>query len=237
MPPRGPKTSWHDRLPYGLPRGFDYNLIRTANDAMKLIIALPNRDRGTAAKALYRRRKILGEKVAHSGLIEAWQHDHVEVTSAFGGRSEFVQALRTVSAPSERKRMVRAWRGVSDLDAAYGLSWTTDRDTACWFAMRHYERHQTPFVFFCNLGPDAIAAEYNGRNERELIVDPTSLFGCAMLDVCDGDTSIEACEMLDHHDVPASAIADWRLGFHRVEAAMKAEHANRLKALSKRAGR
>jgi hypothetical protein len=195
---------------------------------------LPNCDRGKAAKSLYERRQILGEKVAHSGLIQAWEHDHVEVITAFGGGSEFAQALRTVSPPSKRKRLVRAWRGVSDLAAAYGLAWTTDRDTACWFAMRHYERHQTPFVFFCDLSPDVIVAEHKGRGEHELIVDPKSLFGRAMLDVCDGDTSIEACEMTDHREVPPSAIADWRSGFERIEAARNAEKADRLKALRAR---
>lgn len=190
---------------------------------------MPNCDRGTAAKALYERWESLGEKVAYSGLIQAWEHDHVEVISAFGGGSEFAQALRTVSASSKSKRLVRAWRGVSDLDAAYGVSWTIDRDTACWFAMRHYERHQTPFVFFCDLSPDAIAAEHNGRNERELLVDPEALVGRVMLDVCGVGASIEASEMIDHQEVPLSAIADWRLSFNRVAAARKAELAKRLR--------
>jgi hypothetical protein len=235
MPRRDPRTSWQDRLPHGLSPDFDYSVIRTAAHVTTLLAALPNRDRGTAAKNLYKRRKILGNKVAYSGMIQAWDHDDFEVKSAFGGEAEFVQALREVARPSQRKRPVRAWRGVRNLDGAYGVSWTTERDIACWFSMLYYERHQTPFVFFCDLRPDDIVVEHSGRKEYELLVDPRSLYGRAMLAVCDGDTSIEACEMTGHSEVPPSAIADWRLSSDRVVNGRDAERINRLKALRKRA--
>jgi hypothetical protein len=200
------------------PDDFDYSVIRTPDDASTLMFQFESESRGYAAKCLYERRSVLNYEVVHRGLIDAWAYGHEGVISEFGD-SGFVEALRRVSPASERKDPVRAWRGVASLDAAYGISWTTDRDIACWFAMRYYEHHQNPFVFFCDLSPSDIVAEQNIRDEHELIVDPKLLAGRAMLDA---DISLEASDMKDDLGLPAWTAYEWRLGCERYADAKEA---------------
>jgi hypothetical protein len=206
------KPSWVDQLWNGLPLDdFDPSLIRTPDDAYTLISEFEPDNRGSVAKWLYEKRFTVPNEAVHRGLIDAWAYDHEGVIAAFGD-SEFVDALRQVSPPSNRKEPVRAWRGFAGLEGVYGVSWTTDRDIACWFAMRHYEHHQNPFVFFCDLVPGEIIAEQRIRGEWELIVDPKSLIGRAMLDA---NISIEAGEMKDNSKLPPRTIVEWRLGCER----------------------
>jgi hypothetical protein len=201
------------------PGDFDYSVIRTPDDVSTLILNFEAR--GYAARCLYEQRSILANDVVYRGLIDAWAYDHEGIISEFG-ELEFVEALRQVSPPSKRSEPIRAWR----LEAVYGISWTTDRDIACWFAMRHYEQHQDPFVFFCDLSPDEIIAEQNLRNEYELLVDPKLLVGRAMLDA---DISIEASEMKDNPVLPPWTIVEWRLGCERYADVKEAEQKARLK--------
>jgi hypothetical protein len=56
--------TWLRGLPFGLPEDFDYSLVRTADDAVDLIITLPNRDRGRAAVGLHKHRHVVGHRVA-----------------------------------------------------------------------------------------------------------------------------------------------------------------------------
>lgn len=62
-------------------------------------------------------------------------------------------------------------------DAAAGIAWTTDRDTAAWFAMRFYRTGLRPFVFCFEYEPDAIITFHDGRREAEVIVDLYGLNG------------------------------------------------------------
>lgn len=218
-----PRSAWADRLPLGFPNNFDFSVVRTIADAETLICALPNSDRGEAAKKLYEHRKI-GKRVAYCGLILAWEHDHEELISAFGSEEELAAALRDVSAPSRRKKPVRAWRGINNTRGAFGMSWTTDRDIACWFAMRYLEHRPTPSVLVCDLYPEAIVTEHNGRHEWELIVDPIEL---ATLDVFLDDGREEPYEIYEFDDecrkqVASADFAGWRAGYERYEAAKKA---------------
>jgi hypothetical protein len=166
------RPAWEDGLHLGLPSYFDFGVVRTVGDAATFIYSLPNSHRGEAAKSLYEHRRTGGKRVAYRGLILAWEHDHQELISAFGSEEELAAALRDVSPPSKRKKPVRAWRGINNIKGAFGMSWTTDRDVACWFAMRWFEHRPTPAVLVCDLYPQAIVAEHNGRRECELIVDP-----------------------------------------------------------------
>jgi hypothetical protein len=219
------RPEWHRNLPFGLPDDFDFACIRTEHDAWLLMVALPNRDRGEAALGLV---KALGapleKRVVYSGLLTAWDHDHREVLSAFGGPQAFANALRKVAKPSGRKRPVRGWRGVSSPHAAYGISWTTDRDVACWFAMRFRDHrfrdhHRSPLVFVADIPPALIITEHDERAEREILVDPGQLdWECVGLD----DGSAEGLEIepyLDDGDQqpPQHAIDDWQLAAQRYE--------------------
>jgi hypothetical protein len=214
------RPEWHTSLPFGLPDDFDFACIRTERDALLLMVTLPNRDRGKAALGLV---KALGapleKRVVYSGLMTAWDHDHREVLSAFGDPQAFANALRKVAEPSGRNRPVRAWRGVSSPHAAYGISWTTDRDVACWFAMRFRDHHRSPMVFVADIPPALIIAEHDERAERELLVDPDELsWERVVLDDGSAEGSeIEAYDVDVDQKPPRRAIDDWQLAAERYE--------------------
>ncbi|MEZ5764682.1 MAG: hypothetical protein R3D69_10735 [Xanthobacteraceae bacterium] len=152
-----------------------FSNVTTENDARKLIWRLPNSERGDAALALYNRRSIVGPNVVLAGLLNAWDHDHGWVLSAFGSEQAFADAIRLVAPPTKRTTPVRAWRGVSRLEYADGISWTTDRDCACWFALRFPDPDHNPLVFVTDVHPSAILVEHGERNESEILVDPALL--------------------------------------------------------------
>lgn len=128
--------SWRRDLPCGLPRNFDYSVLRTAGDARAMMFALPNRDRGNAAVGLYENRHLIGDDVAYHGMMSAWDHDDGWVASAFGGEQWFAECLADVAPPLKLKNPVRLWRGVAvekgedPAGAAFGVSWTRSRHIA-----------------------------------------------------------------------------------------------------------
>ena len=128
---------WRNNLMFGLPDNFDFTVIRTEDDAASLMFTLPNRDRGDAGKGLYDHRHVIGNDVVYCGLMHLWDHDHNEVADAFECVGFFLDALRLVAPPTKRKRPIRVWRGVDCVAGIAGPSWTTNRDVACWFAMRY----------------------------------------------------------------------------------------------------
>lgn len=234
-----PRHSWEDGLPFGLPSNFDFDVVRTVGDAATLLFKLPNSHRGEAAKSLYEHRRIGGKRVAYRGLILAWEHDHQELISAFDSEEALAAALREVSPPSRRKKPVRAWRGIDNIRGALGMSWTTDRDIACWFAMRQFAYRPTPCVLVCDLYPQAIVAEHNGRGECELIVDPIELETHAIF-LDDGRKDpYEIYEFEDecHKQVASAEIAGWRLGYDRYEQAKNAKLIRRLRNIGHLRGR
>src|SRR5258706_14986031 len=97
------RPDWANHLHYGLPGNFDFSVVRTVDNATTLLCALPNSHRGEAAKGLYEHREIVGKRVAHRGLSDAWDHDHEEVIFAFGSEEALAAALRDVCPPSKRK--------------------------------------------------------------------------------------------------------------------------------------
>ena len=64
---------------------------------------------------------------------------------------------------------VRIYRG-AQLRYARGMSWTTDPDTAAWFA--HRFQHRRGEVFTTTLAKRKILAYFDDRKEREVLIDP-----------------------------------------------------------------
>jgi hypothetical protein len=224
------RPEWCKRLQFGLPDDFDFGLIRTEDDAEWLMLVLPNRYRGVAALRLY---EALGarrdKRIVYSGLMSAWDHDHGKVLAAFDDEQVFADALRKVAKPFRRKRPVRAWRGVSSPHAAYGISWTTDRDVACWFAMRFRDCHSSPLVFVADISPDFIITEHNERFERELLVNPLAIAGSVRVVLDDpesGDIGVD--ELLDGQRPSQAALDEWQLAYERQVDAIRRGNARRL---------
>jgi hypothetical protein len=216
------RESWREALPLGLPVNFNFRNIRTGDDAFHFIFSFPNAQRGVAAKLLYEHRHIVGNRIAFRGLMEAWNHDHAWVLSAFGSGIAFAAALRDVNPARKTEARIIAWRGVDNVNAALGLSWTTMRGVACWFAVR--SPRKTPFVFRCELHPEDVVARYNGRCEHELIVDPLRMdLSCVSLDDPSKEFETYACDIVAHEDVSPAAIADWRIASNGYAAFIKAK--------------
>lgn len=72
--------------------------------------------------------------------------------------------------------MVTVYRGLTSYNAknVKALSWTLNRDTAEWFAHRFGEQGA---VYEAQIQKDHIYAVFLGRDEAEVIVDPTYLQG------------------------------------------------------------
>ena len=221
-----PERAWRCELPFGLPDNFDFRNIETVEDASSFILALPNAHRGIGAKRLFEHRDIVGKPVAYQGLLQAWNHDHRHVRLAFGSDLEFVSALREVSPPMKFEEPITAYRGVDHIEAAAGAAWTTNRDTARWFACR--SQNGTPFVLTHVFQPEDIVARCDARGEHELIVDPSCFeFDSIMLD--DGSDSY-ACDITCYEDVWPTGIMDWQAGAVRYAEFVKSENDRRIKA-------
>jgi hypothetical protein len=216
----GKPKPWLRDLPFGLPEDFDYSLIRTANDALAFISALPNRDRGLAAVGLHRHRNVVGRRVAYTGMMAAWDHDHEEMHKAFGDLLKLADALRDVAPPITRKKRLRVWRGIivdkgDPSDAVIGLSWTRNRDVACWFAMRWHGWNPVlrPFVFEMVAERAEIIAFHNGRSEFEAIIHPLTIDADCTCWI-EGENS--SVDQLDGR-APDAAVERWRRSFERYE--------------------
>jgi hypothetical protein len=159
--------------------------------------------------------------------MEAWNHDHGWVLSAFGSGSALAAALREVNPSRKGKAPVIAWRGVDNLIAALGLSWTTTRSVACFFALR--SPRNTPFVLRYEFQPEDIVARYSGRCEHELIVDPLRIdFDRIALDVGSKEWfETYTCDISSHEDVSPALIANWRVGANRYSTFIKARNDRR----------
>lgn len=122
--------AWNDSLMFGLPTDF-ITQISTPDDVDALMVALPNRDRGAAALALYLLRESVGCEVAFHAMMHAWDHNQAEAEFAFGSDVKFGKALKRVAPPHGLSGSVRLWRGIcvetaAPFDAALHTSWTTE---------------------------------------------------------------------------------------------------------------
>lgn len=103
-------------------------------------------------------------------LLQAvWEHDHGRMYAHCHDLvSMFIDA--DYRLPDWLGETVTAWRGSSDISpakAAQGLSWTTDQSIAAWFALRY---GGAPTVIKAEIPREDIAAYFDGRDEKELIV-------------------------------------------------------------------
>lgn len=68
---------------------------------------------------------------------------------------------------------VRVWRGTHGVTmpvARTGYSWTTDHDTACYFAMRHAGNIRQPLVITADVSRAAIVCYSDERGESEVLL-------------------------------------------------------------------
>jgi hypothetical protein len=106
-------------------------------------------------------------------LEAVWTHDHAELIKAADKRR--LAAMFRYAAfpvPEEINGTVRVWRGTSGItvkQARCGYSWTTNRDVACWFAMRFAEHNGNPLVLSAQVTKEEIAF-YDSDYEQEVLI-------------------------------------------------------------------
>ena len=144
----------------------------TPEHAAGLITATPNEWRGGVVLLLYRRHAPVD--VFRRALDDCWNHDHnvliATVRSRVTLKAMFRRAAFKIPAgPS----IVRVWRGTSNcppVRAQRGLSWTTDRAAACWFATTYRRGLGTdPLVLRMDAPRSAFLYHSEERQEAELL--------------------------------------------------------------------
>lgn len=150
-----------------------------------LFSSLKNDVRGQMALAMWKAKV---PKVAFREYLQsAWDHDHDRVVDAAKTRRTLTGMFRYAAfpLPDELPERVTLWRGTSRLtpaEAVQGHSWTTDRDVACWFAVRFASRNESALVLSAEVARADIALFHLGRSESEaVLLQPPGVFrvdGC-----------------------------------------------------------
>ena len=169
--------------------------------AFSLSIALPDADRGAVAVGMWRAKVPREAFRAYFSCV--WMHDHRHVIEAAQTRRRLAYLFRYAAfpLPDALPDVVRVWRGTSKLsiaESSKGYSWTTNRDIACWFAMRFADSNGSPLVLAADVPKTDIALFTDDRSESEavLMMPPKAIF-------IDGSTE------------------DWAHGYQRFEACKK----------------
>lgn len=102
----------------------------------------------------------------------AWSTQYGHLMDAANGdariiRRLFVAAQFDCSHLPERLTIYRGYKWKRSMGKRPHLSWTTDRDTACWFAITH---SIDPVVFKAEASRDEIIYFSNDRNENEVVL-------------------------------------------------------------------
>ena len=141
--------------------------------AFSLGCALENHKRGAVAVAMWRSK--VPVEAFRVYLSMTWGHDHRYVIEAAKTRRTLGYMFRYAAfpLPAEIPDVATVWRGSSALTldkAKAGYSWTTDRDIACWFAMRFADRNGSPLVLAADIAKCDIALFTNDRGESEAVL-------------------------------------------------------------------
>lgn len=102
---------------------------------------------------------------------------------------EHLMTEEEYEAFQELEDTLTVYRGVTSYNGnrIKALSWTTDRETAEWFAHRF---HEEGTVYEAEISKEHIYALFNGRNESEVIVDPRYLMNLSEVQDMDEGFSI-----------------------------------------------
>lgn len=110
-----------------------------------------------------------------NALDVTWNHDYGVLIDTVNDRRTLRAMFHWAAfpVPEDTAAMVDIWRGVHgqrSVDrAARGLAWTTDRDTACWFAMRGARVGRQPMVLKATMPRKDLFYPYNERSEFEVV--------------------------------------------------------------------
>lgn len=152
-----------------------------ADAAQSLVFCANNNKRGAIALLFY--LADVKKDAYRTALLDVWEHDHRHLLGALGYNRDPLWLVRIklnqlfrhaeCSLPPELPETLTIWRGTSALSrqkAANGFSWTTDRDTACWFAMRFAKKNGKPLVLKAEIPKAQILCFTDERDESEIVI-------------------------------------------------------------------
>ena len=108
----------------------------------------------------------------------AWQFERTRdlFENRQSGRAEHIMNDAERKALADLPGVIQIYRGYRGPDWQ-GWSWTLDRERADWFARRPTRDGQPKIAVAQTRRADVIAL-LNGRNEREIVVDPHDVTNC-----------------------------------------------------------
>lgn len=140
--------------------------------AFALSVALSNPKRGNMVVAFWRAGA--PREAFRTLLRTVWNHDHAELIVAAATRHRLRALFRYAQFDtSHLPDVFQVWRGAAGLGVtgtASGYAWTTERDVACWFAMRRVEHFGDPVVLTAHIRREVVAFHTDERDEREVVV-------------------------------------------------------------------
>jgi hypothetical protein len=147
-------------------------LIGNVDAAISFALALSNDQRGGVAVALWEAKIPVPAYRAFLESVWTGDHDYRAVINAAKTRRRLQAMFRYAKFDtSSHPDIIRVWRGTWGIGikaATTGFSWTTDRDLACWFAMRMSAR--SPLVLMAEVPRETIACYTNERGEKEVVL-------------------------------------------------------------------
>lgn len=159
---------WHPRAA-ALLDGARSGDVEAVHDAL---LAVPNAARGRFVGWCFALG--LPGPALRAALGEGWMHDHREVRAAAGTWKRLELWFRVAGFDvSALPDPVTLWRGTSRHDffeAAGGVSWTTRREVACWFATRHGGATNDPLVLRRTVPRAVVLYFTDERSEAEAVV-------------------------------------------------------------------
>jgi hypothetical protein len=144
----------------------------SAAAAGSLMFLAPNRLRGHVVDWVYRAG--LPRKVLRAALARAWEHDHDWTEHTAGSPEVLLSWFMTAAFPLPRRLPdpLTIWRGTSGVPfetAVDGISWTTRREVACFFATIY--RHRGDPLVIRRTVPLRYVLHYSDtRREAECVV-------------------------------------------------------------------
>jgi hypothetical protein len=166
------KSMLAHELPAYAKRYLDAGLDGDVEAGRSLISAAPNEFRGYVAVAGY---YIGTPNPTYREIVDlAWSMDCGSVASAAKACRVPVRRMmkeaRFDHPFSGEICVYRGAAGVSPWRASRGLSWTTSRDVACWFAFRSSWGTRKPIVVVANVAASKIVFYSDERDEQEVML-------------------------------------------------------------------
>jgi hypothetical protein len=106
--------------------------------------------------------------------FESWQ-EIWNYAANVDNRHKFLMNTEEIAALAAMPDTIEIYRGTSYESSIKGMSWTTNKKKAIWFAQRMCNLDQGPLLASAMVKKENVLAFFQGRNESEIVVDPEKI--------------------------------------------------------------